>query len=223
MKQIVYAIIPVKDPCESKTRLSNVLSLDARKRLTLFMLEDVISTLKYSKLLTGIVVVSSSLEVLDLGRGLACETVKEGARGVGVNKAVELGVEYSGKLGAEAVLILPADIPMINPEDVDRLLLTGLSLNKPYVVISPSEDGGTNALMLSLPTPITFRFGQNSCTLHLYEAERTRSNVAIFHSKSIMLDIDDEEDIDFFLKELKNGGGRKSLLYLKEVYRGKCS
>lgn len=223
MKQIVYAVIPVKDLCESKTRLSDVLSLDARKRLTLFMLEDVISTLKYSKLLTGIVIVSSSLEVLDLGRSLCCETVTEGSRGIGLNKAVELGVEYSGKHGAEAVLILPADIPMINLEDVDRLLLMGLSLNKPYVVVSPSKDGGTNALMISLPTPITFRFGPNSCTLHLYEAEKTSSNVAIFHSKSIMLDIDDEEDIDFLLKELKNGGTRKSWLFLKEVYRGKCS
>lgn len=217
MKQIVYAVIPVKDPCESKTRLSNVLSPGARKRLTLFMFEDVISTLKYSKLLAGIVVVSSSPEVLDLGRNLGCETVREGARGVGLNKAVEIGVEYSGKLGAEAVLILPADIPMINLEDVNRLLLTGLSFKKPYIVISPSEDKGTNALMLSLPTPITFRFGPNSYTLHLYEAEKTGSTVAVFHSKSIMLDIDDEKDIDLFLKELRNGGDRKSWLYLKEI------
>ncbi|MFN3621493.1 MAG: hypothetical protein ACK4TI_01245, partial [Nitrososphaerales archaeon] len=98
---------------------------------------------------------------------------------------------------------------------------TGLSLKKPYVVISPSEDKGTNALMLSLPTPITFRFGPNSYTLHLYEAEKIRSSVAVFYSKSIMLDVDGEKDISFFLKELKNGRGRKSWLYLKEIYEGR--
>ncbi len=221
MKQIVYAVVPVKDLCESKTRLSSVLSLDARKRLTLLMLEDVISTLKRSKLLTGIVVVSPSLEVLGLGRSLGCKTLREGAGSIGLNKAVELGVEYSGKLGAEAVLILPADIPMINLEDVDGLLLTGLSLKKPYVVVSPSEDGGTNALMLSLPTAITFRFGSNSCTLHLHEAEKAGSNVAVFYSKSMMLDIDDEKDIGLFLRELESGRDRKSWIYLKEIYKEK--
>ena len=207
----------MKDPYESKTRLSGILNPESRKKLTLLMLEDVISTLKNSKTLTGVVVVSSSLEVLNLVESLGCETVREGAKGVGLNKAVELGVEYAGKLGAEAVLIMPADIPMINPEDVDGLLSTGFCLEKPYVVVSPSEDGGTNALMLSIPAPIAFRFGPNSYRLHLYEAERTKSNIAVFHSKRVMLDIDDEGDIVFFLKY---GEGRKSWFYLKETCRG---
>jgi 2-phospho-L-lactate guanylyltransferase len=219
LKRVVYAVIPVKDPCESKTRLSSILNPESRERLTLVMLEDVISTLKRSKTLTGIVVVSSSPEVLDLGRSLGCETVREGTRGVGLNKAVELGVEYSGKLGAEAVLILPADIPMIDPEDVEGLLLMGFSLEKPYVVVSPSKDGGTNALMLSLPTPINFRFGPDSYRLHLYEAEKTRSNIAVFHSKRVVLDIDDEKDVSLFLRY---GRGRKSWTYLKETFRASC-
>jgi len=219
LKRIVYAVIPVKDPCESKTRLSSILNPESRKRLTLLMLEDVISTLKLSKTLTGIVVVSSSPEVLDLGRSLGCETVREEAGGVGLNKAVELGVEYAGKLGAEAVLILPADIPMINPEDVDGLLLMGFSLEKPYVVVSPSKDGGTNALMLNLPTPINFRFGPDSYRLHLYEAEKTRSNIAVFHSRRVVLDVDDEKDVLLFLRY---GRGRKSWTYLKETFRASC-
>ena len=209
----------MKDPCESKTRLSSILNPESRKRLTLLMLEDVISTLKRSKTLTGIVVVSSSIEVLDLGGSLGCETVREGTRGVGLNKAVELGVEYSGRLGAEAVLILPADIPMIDPEDVDGLLLMGFSLEKPYVVVSPSKDGGTNALMLSLPTLINFRFGPNSYRLHLYEAEKTRSNIAVFHSKRVVLDVDDERDVSLFLRY---GRDRKSWTYLKETFRASC-
>jgi 2-phospho-L-lactate guanylyltransferase len=217
LKHTVYAVIPVKDPYESKTRLSSILNPESRRKLTLLMLEDVVSTLKSSKTLTGVVVVSSSLEVLNLVENLGCKTVREGAKGVGLNKAVELGVEYAGKLGAEAVLIMPADIPMIDSEDVDRLLLTGFCLEKPYMVVSPSEDGGTNALMLSIPTPITFRFGSDSYRLHLYEAEKTKSNIAIFHSKKLMLDIDDEGDLVSFLK---CGGGRKSWLYLKETFKG---
>jgi len=223
LKPIIYAIIPVKDPCESKSRLSNVFNTEVRRRLTLLMLEDVISTLKRSKLLTRVVVVSPSLEVLNLGKNLNCEVVREGPRSIGLNKAVELGVEYSGKLGAEVVLILPADIPMIGLEDVDNLLSSGLRLEKPYVVISPSKDGGTNALMLSLPTRITFKFGPNSYMSHLQEAKRTRSNFAVFHSKNIEMDVDDEIDLCFFLKSLESGKCRKSWLYLREVYKDLCN
>jgi 2-phospho-L-lactate guanylyltransferase len=129
---------------------------------------------------------------------------------------VELGAELSRKLKAEAVLILPADVPLINSEDIDKLLLMGFSLKKPYVVISPSKDGGTNALMLSLPIPITFRFGPNSYTLHLYEAKIMGCNIAIFYSKTMMLDIDDEKDVTFLLKY---GKGRKSWFYLREIFK----
>lgn len=217
MNHTIYAVIPVKDPCKSKTRLSDILNVEARKKLTLLMLEDVISTLKCSKLLTGVIVVSPSLDVLELGKSLNCEIVKEGSKSIGLNRAVKLGVEYGTSLGAEAVLILPADIPMINLEDIEKIVLTGLILEKPYVVISPSKDGGTNALMLSLPTQMSFKFGPNSYTLHLREAEKTKSNVRILHLESVMMDIDSGKDIDFFLRSFRDGKRKKSWLYLRET------
>lgn len=210
----VYAVVPVKNPSEGKSRLSRLLTPEARRRLTILMFEDVVTALKRAELLTGVIVVSPSPIVLNLGKRLDCRIVEEKPGGVGLNKALELAVEFAADLGAEAVLMVPADIPLLEPEDVNSMILAGLTLEKPYVVASPSRNGGTNALMFSLPTPIAFRFGIGSFRLHVSEALEAGSTLLIYQSDRISLDLDGEEDVKLFLSK---EACRKSWRYLKSI------
>ncbi len=52
----VYAVVPVKRLVASKKRLSSVLSPKDRRKLTLVMLEDVLSAIKASRIHKVIVV-----------------------------------------------------------------------------------------------------------------------------------------------------------------------
>ncbi|RLG80213.1 MAG: 2-phospho-L-lactate guanylyltransferase [Thermoprotei archaeon] len=208
----VFAVVPVKKVSEGKSRLTQVLDPAFRTGLILAMLEDVLSTLRKARLLEGGLVVSPSTEVSKLAKLYGFGFLKE-TSSRGLNAAVELGVKAVYGLGAEAALIVPADIPLVEPEDLDRLISTGLKLRKPFMVIAPSHDGGTNALLVTLPTPLRFRFGPESFEAHLEEALRHGLSVEVYSCSRVGLDLDDEDDIRLILELGKH---KKTGRYLRE-------
>src|SRR5208283_6179532 len=115
---LVYAVVPVKSLRASKKRLSSVLSPQERGQLTLAMLEDVLSALQTSTV-NDIVVVSNDLRVHELAGKFGAKYLTQ--KTSGLNSAVEEAAEWCVRQGAEAILVLPADIPLLSPEEVDRI------------------------------------------------------------------------------------------------------
>src|SRR5208283_379288 len=163
----VYAVVPVKSLGASKNRLSSVLSPQERRQLTLAMLEDVLSALQTS-VVDDTVVVSNDLTVHDVvGKFGAMYLAQKTS---GLNSAIEEATEWCLQEGAEAVLVLPADIPLLSPADVDRIVKLG-NYEKQTVVLSPSYDGGTNSLFQSPLNLIRVCFGPRSFAKHIKEAQ----------------------------------------------------
>lgn len=209
----VYAVIPVKRLSEGKTRLSHILDADSRARLVLAMLEDILTSIRMSRYLVGAVVVSPSREAIELASGKGFWGIME-EPALGLNHAVGMGIDAVQEVGADAALVLPVDIPLVEPSDLDELVSIGLEMEGPYLVIAPSEDGGTNALMLSLPPPLRPRFGPGSFRAHVEEAERLGVRFKIFRCRRISLDLDDERDLRQIVAA---GKENRSLAYLKLV------
>lgn len=192
-----FAVVPVKTLLKSKTRLSNAFTVEERPLFTLAMLGDVLQALKNSKIDRTIVVSSDSTVgafVKNFGMTFLPETQK------GLNQAVNQATRWCLGNGAELVLALPADAPLITAEDVDAILKLAL---KKSLVISPSRNGGTNALLRNPPRIISPSFGSDSFKKHIGKARAKNVQTGIYISSNIMLDIDSEADLDQLLRAEK--------------------
>ncbi len=114
------------------------------------------------------------------------------------------------KVGAEAILVLPADIPLLSSADVDRIVELG-NFEEQTVVLSPSYNGGTNALLQSPPNLIRVCFGPGSFAKHIKEAQSKGVCVRLNYSTSVATDIDSAEDLSKLLKTESNTACRRVL------------
>ncbi|MEM2907825.1 MAG: 2-phospho-L-lactate guanylyltransferase [Candidatus Hadarchaeales archaeon] len=183
--------MPVKRLSEAKSSLSHVLGEEERRELVLSMLADVLKVIKATTSLAGVVVVSPDEEVLRAARISGALGLLEPS--VGLNKAIELAIQRAAAEGADAVLVLPADLPLVRVADLENIIAMARSPRE--VVLAPSKDNGTNALLLKPPDAISLRFGGESFVDHLWEARGRGILPRIYRSTSIAMDVDNIQDL----------------------------
>ncbi|MEM1689287.1 MAG: 2-phospho-L-lactate guanylyltransferase [Candidatus Hadarchaeales archaeon] len=186
-----WLIIPIKDLSLAKSSLQNCLNPEERKKLIMAMLTDVLTSAKRVQSLDRICVLSPNEEILKFASNLGIRTIRE--PGLSLNPALEFAISRAKAEGADSVLIIPGDVPLITPRDIREII--SLAEEEKVVVISPSKDRGTNALLLKPPDVISLKFGGESFPVHLKEAFKTGAKVKIYHSESIAFDIDKPEDL----------------------------
>ena len=190
----LWAIIPVKPLRRGKSRLAGVLSEDDRAILNYSMLGSVLLTLSQVKEVDDVLVVSRDTSALALAREHGARTVQEDGR-PGLNTALRRATAVAQLYSVEAILILPADLPLITPRDVKELILQ--AGKPPCVVISPDRrDDGTNALYINPPGLIEYGFGPGSFHRHKKQAEDKKVNVSVCKLSSFALDLDLPEDLE---------------------------
>jgi len=182
----------MKDPGASKTRLSPVLSPDARADLARLLLQRTLS------LLTGIqprggfdlAVVTGSAEVAQTARRYRADVIVEPGR-AGLNSALGIAADHAA--GYARLCVLPADLTAPDPQDV--LTLLSVARDKAGVVLCPATDGGTNALALSPPDAIRFAFGPHSARRHIQAARAAGLPGTLLPLASLRFDIDTSTDL----------------------------
>ena len=191
----VFVIIPAKRLDNAKSRLASIFTDDERKHFCLKMLEDVLRTVKSTKRPHEIVVVSQDPMVSKTAKNFEAAYLKEGK--MELNEAVSKGINWCVEMGAASVLILPADIPLVMPRDLDRILVLG---KKASMVISPSRNGkGTNALFLTPPKVSPTFYGPHSFRRHIKEAKKLKVSCRRYESPRLALDIDTIKDLSYFI------------------------
>lgn len=193
------AIVPVKDLSRAKERLSPVLSQGDRTRIAYIMLEDVLTALRGSKLLTNLFVVTVDELAMELARSLGIEVIRE-AKQESESGSIDYSSNVCRELGAECVLVIPGDVPLITPDDVDYIL----EREKPYpsAILVPARDWlGTNAILRRPPDVFPSRFGYDSFRKHIDEAKKIGIEFDIYHMPRIALDIDEPKDLTLFLSQ----------------------
>lgn len=204
----VFAVIPVKSLDKAKSRLSPFLPIAERKEFCLKMLEDVLNAVNSAKNVSQTVVVGKDLDVLHATEKFDVAYLREW-RG-GLNLAVSQAIDWCCKRRASSVLVLPIDIPLVMPVDLEGMLALR---DKASMVISPSRRGeGTNALLLTPPDVAPTFYGPQSFQRHLEEASKRGISLSCYRSERIALDIDTVEDlIDFILTHAKETNTYKLL------------
>src|SRR5262249_49783834 len=176
----VWAIVPVKPFNRAKSRLASVLSPEEREELAEKMLRHTLETLVNSKAVAGTLVISRESKALALARDLGVHTVQE----VGtpeLNAALLRASQVVGALGAKAVLVLPADLPLLNVEDIEQVVRLG-RYNTSVAITPDRNEDGTNALFVRPPGYIPFSFGPGSFHRHLKLAEDAGATIKIHRS-----------------------------------------
>ena len=196
----VYAVVPVKDLHGTKSRLAPVLDPAARAGLTLYMMGRVVTrALKAGVDAVG--VVSPDPIVLD-------EALKRGATALaqksrGLNPALEEGRLWATENGASALLVLPADLPLIEAEDVTEVLAG--AAGAPVVVAPDGARSGTNALLLRPPDALPFLFGPGSFEAHLGAARDRGAEARVCENGHLSFDLDTAGDLAKY-REGESGG-----------------
>ncbi|MDQ1279043.1 MAG: 2-phospho-L-lactate/phosphoenolpyruvate guanylyltransferase [Thermoproteota archaeon] len=207
----VCIIIPVKRLDKAKSRLSSLLPITERREFCLKMLEDVIKAVKLTMNISQSVVVSNDLNVLHTVEEFNVEYLRECKSGL--NQAVSQAVDWCYEKDTRSVLILPIDIPLVTPKDLDEIISLR---HEASMVISPSRRGeGTNALLLTPPNVISTSYGPQSFQRHLEAASDKRINFSCHKSDRIALDIDTIEDLNDFI--LEHAEETKTYKYLESI------
>lgn len=188
----LFAIVPVKDLEESKSRLSPFLTPEEREVLTLTMLNHVLTTLREVEAVERVGVVSPSPRALFMAEDADATALPQSSRGL--NNALEEGRAWAISEGASSLLVLPADLPYLSAFDVR--MLTTIPKNEHAVVISPDEaDGGTNALLMRPVDAMPFAFGSGSYKTHQRTAREHGLEVRIYKHANVSHDVDTFEDL----------------------------
>lgn len=188
-------LVPVKDPSKAKARLASILTPEQRCELARTMLDDLALALK--PLGARVAFVTNSRPAGDLAAELGWRVFWE-TRQITESASVDEASRRLAAEGVEAVLRLPADIPLVRSEDVRKLL--DVRLQPRSAVLVPSRDRmGTNAVLRRPPDLFPSRFGRNSFVLHMQEALRVQARVEVVELPRLALDLDAPDDLRRFL------------------------
>jgi 2-phospho-L-lactate guanylyltransferase len=194
----LWAIVPVKPLRRGKSRLAGVLSEDERTELNRSMLVNTIKTLKAVPEIDMILVVSRDPAALALARDYEARTVLEDGSPE-LNTALRRASKVAQAYQAMEILVIPADLPLVKPEDIQQFLKH--SGNPPEVIIAPDRRrDGTNALFINPADLIEFRYGNNSFNVHLDLAKKANARIEVVDMDTIALDLDLPEDLEYLNK-----------------------
>lgn len=192
----VWAVVPVKDQKAGKRRLSPVLDAKERRLLCRAMLQDVLTALSAAVGLAGILVVTRDASARAAANQFAASVVAE-PENLGQTEAVTLAAEKLAADGVTSMLTVPADVPLVTPEEIIAVLSTHGPA--PAVTIAPASDRlGSNAVMCSPPDVFPFRFGENSYYAHLKCARECGIEPHVVRQPGLARDIDVPEDLKVF-------------------------
>ncbi len=197
-----FVIVPVKDLSKAKERLSSILSQEDRTALAYAMLEDVLIAVQGSKLADRRFIVTMDRRAIEIALSYGIEVIEETEQ-----KGESHSVDYASRVcmdkGAESVLVIPGDAPLITSQDIDSVLEK--ESESPSVILVPARDDfGTNAILRKPPDSIPSRFGDDSFRKHMDEATEKGIPFDTHRNPRIALDIDQPEDLAEFLSRKSN-------------------
>jgi len=197
----VCALIPAKGFLHAKQRLSPVLGVRERELLAEAMLRDVLGQVVAARGLEATFVVTGDDRVSEIATGSGARVIREKEER-GETEAVRFALAEMKQRGIRAVLVLPADIPLVRTSDVGQLVesIRESDSASRLALLVPSHDHlGTNALLLSPPDVIQLRFGYDSFSYHLRQVAAEGLPARVIENERIALDIDEPRDLKRFL------------------------
>lgn len=178
------AIIPLKALAQAKQRLAGALDGEDRRTFVAWMAGRVIAAAVGCDGTGEVLVVAGDDDAAAVGRQAGVRTLIERAPGL----AAAMAAADAATADADATLVLAADLPEVTPEDVAAVLSAASA--KRAVVISPTRDGGTGALLRRPAGVIATAYGPASAAAHAQLARAAGIEPVIVHRTALANDVD---------------------------------
>jgi 2-phospho-L-lactate guanylyltransferase len=194
-------LIPVKHLDGAKQRLSAFLDQATRTKLAQAMLSDVLEAVSACPSQPAVSLVTSDVFAIELGRKFNFQVIAD-SENRSETAAIEMATGFCERAGVSSTLVIPADIPLIQPSELEQILRAAPEEGS---VLVPASDGrGTNAILRNPAGLFPLRFGNDSFKPHLEAARATRKPCTVLYLPGIALDIDRPSD----LRELAAAAGQ---------------
>ena len=188
----VFALVPVKDPAQGKSRLAELLDASERLALNRQLAQRTFEccAAAFGPERTVVVTAADAIAAEASARGLI--VVREGSGG-GLNAALALAARHAIAQGAQALMVVPVDLALLTPE-----ALRGVEssvMEAPGCVLVPDRHGtGTNLLAVRPARADLFRFGERSLDEHRRAAAGEGLGLRVHADAGLALDLDTPED-----------------------------
>lgn len=180
-----HAVVPVKQLARAKSRLSWPAA--ARAELAEAMAMDTLEAVQATSTVAGIIVVTSDRAIRAACRNVDVGTVDD--PGLGLSAAIAAGVAHWRRRDVEAIAVLTADLPCLQPADLAEALARAATA--PAVFVPDLAGTGTTLLAAAEPAALQPRFGPGSADAH----RRTGALPVGEDLTGLRLDIDTVEDL----------------------------
>lgn len=182
----VWGLVAARSFSTAKSRIARGIG-GAAGELARVMLERVLAATVPA--VDRIVVATDGDDVAAVAREYGAEVVRD--RAWGLAGVVDDALAEIAARGASAAIVLMADLPLVEAEDVEALRR---ALERADVVIAPDRVAmGTNALGVRLPAGATCFGNEDSFRRHVAAAAGKR--VEIVRTRGLAFDLDQPEDL----------------------------
>lgn len=178
------AVLPLKALRAAKGRLAPDLAPLQRRDLVTRMLAVVAAAARGATSVERVVVVAGDADAAAAAHGLDLEVFAD--PGSGLNAAIR---SADATLGNAPTIVLAADLPEATAAAVDHLAGL-LPRARPAVLVAPTVDGGTGALLRAPGGLVAPAYGPGSCAAHLRAARDTGVWAARIHVPELARDVD---------------------------------
>ncbi len=214
----VLAILPIKSFGVAKQRLGTGLDPGPRRALVEAMFSDVLVSLRRSRLVDRLLVVSSDDGARKIADAYGATVLVDEQRGH--NAAAALGVVRACQLGVSRALLVPGDCPLLEADELDSLISRSAA-GRSALIVPDRHGSGTNALLLSPPDSMPPAFGPGSRERHEASARAAGLEVQTVPVASLALDVDTPEDLAAVQAALdsRHGGAAHTRGVLRQLSR----
>ena len=196
----LHVVVPLRTLEGGKSRLGEALDAEERGALVVGMLCYLLDAVRAWGAAEAVHVVSPDRTLLHLAAAAGANPIRQ--REGDLNAGLRLARTVALAGGATALLVLPADLPLVAPDALARFLdaadaALAAGSGHPLVAIAAADArGGTNALLLAPPGVIELAFGPDSLERHLREAAAAGATVQIVTDPALAFDLDTPDDLD---------------------------
>ena len=194
--QRIVALVPVGALEGAKSRLGGTLDAEERRELAIEMLDRTIRATLETPGIDETLVVSPDREVLTRAAEAGARTLLQ--RSQGLNRGLREARDDAIAGGADAIVILPIDLPLVSSVALEQLIAPLVAIvERPLVVLAPDRHGrGTNGLVVAPPAAIELGFGGDSRAAHAACAADAGARYVEIDGP-LALDIDTPDDLLF--------------------------
>jgi len=214
----IVVLVPVRGLEGAKARLGEALDAEERRALVERLLARTIAAAAATPAVVEVVVVSADPEVLALASTLGGRGMTQ--VGGGLNEGLEAGRARAVAAGADAVLVVPGDLPAVSTAELTRVVgearahaasraAAGAPARALVALVADRAGSGTNVLLVAPSEAIPFHFGDGSRAAHAAAADAA---CAAYLEVAGPLDLDLDTPDDLLAAEAAGLGGLRAEL-----------